>query len=110
MDALRLFWFFEPRMALWGLGLGTLWGAMYGLFIRIFVPPMGLLFGSLLGGGYGAIAGPALGIMEGAILWSITLLFHRRIKPGDTSQYLRVAGAFAREHACWPGIALRDCG
>ena len=78
MDALRLFWFFEPQIALWGLELGT--------------PPMGLLFGPLLGGGYGTIAGLALGTMEGAILWAITLLFHRRIKPGDTSQYLRVAG------------------
>jgi hypothetical protein len=92
MDALRLFWFFEPRMALWGLGLGTLWEAMYGLFIGVFVPPMGLLLGPLLGGGYGAIAGLALGIMEGAVLWAFTLLFHRHIKPGDTSQYLRVAG------------------
>jgi hypothetical protein len=56
MDALRLFWFFEPRMALLGLGLGTFLGAMYGLFVGVFVPPMGLLFGPLLGGGYGAIA------------------------------------------------------
>jgi len=92
MDVLRLFWFFEPRMALWGLGLGTFLGAMYGLFVGIFVPPMGLLFGPLLGGGYGAIAGLALGVMEDAVLWAFTLLFHRRSKPGDTSQYLRRAG------------------
>jgi len=92
MDALRLFWFFEPRMALWGLGLGTFLGAMYGLFVGVFVPPMVLLFGPLLGGGYGAIAGLALGVMEGAVLWAFTLLFHRRSKPGDTSQYLRRAG------------------
>jgi hypothetical protein len=92
MDALRLFWFFEPRMALWGLGLGTFLGVMYGLFVGVFLPPLGLLFGPLLGSGYGAIAGLALGIMEGAVLWAFTLLFHRRSKSGDTSQYLRRAG------------------
>jgi hypothetical protein len=92
MDALRLFWYFEPRMALWGLGLGTLWGAMYGLFVGFFVPPFGLLFGPLLGGGYGAIAGLALGIMEGAVLWAFTWLFHRGSKPKVTSRYLRRAG------------------
>jgi hypothetical protein len=75
MDALKLFWFFEPRMALWGLGLGAGLGAMYGLFVGVFVPPLGLLFGPLIGGAYGAIAGLALGIMEGAVLWAITLLF-----------------------------------
>jgi hypothetical protein len=94
-DALRVFWFFEPRMALWGLGLGTFLGAMYGSILGAAIFPAfppSLLFGPLLGGGYGAVAGLALGIMEGAVLWAFTLLFQRRSKPGDTGWYLRAAG------------------
>jgi len=33
MDTFRHFWFFEPRMALWGLGLGAGLGAIYGLIL-----------------------------------------------------------------------------
>ncbi len=62
-------------MALWGLGLGAGLEAMYGLFVGVFVPPLGLLFGPLLGGAYGTIAGLARGIMEAALgnglEWSI---------------------------------------
>jgi hypothetical protein len=63
MDTFRHFWFFEPRMALWGLGLGAGLGAIYGLILGAAVPTLGLLFGPFFGGVYGAIAGlAALGV------------------------------------------------
>ena len=94
MNTPRLFWFFEARMTLWGLGLGAWLGAMYGFILgaalSVAFPPS-LLIGPLLGGAYGAIAGLPLGIMEGAVLWAFTLYFYRGSKPGDTSRYLRRA-------------------
>jgi uncharacterized protein YqgC (DUF456 family) len=62
MDTLRHFWFFEPRMALWGLGLGAGLGAIYGLILGAAVPPLGLLFGPFFGGAYGARS-------QGLLLW-----------------------------------------
>jgi hypothetical protein len=79
MDALRLFWFFEPRMALWGLGLGTFVGAMYGLFLGVFVPPMSLLFGPLLGGGGNVLWYAAMGMGPGRHYR------HTSARPGDDS-------------------------
>ena len=59
MDTFRHFWYFEPRIALWGLGLGAGLGAIYGLILGAAVPPLGLLFGPFFGRAYGAIAGLA---------------------------------------------------
>jgi hypothetical protein len=107
MDALRLFWFFEPRMALWGLGLGSGLGTTYGLLVGGLTFPYGVGF-LLVGPLFGAVGGLGLGILCGAVLLIFTLAY----RPRDTSRYRAVAGPVCAAAAalavvsCWE-IALQ---
>jgi hypothetical protein len=106
-----LLWFFLWRMTLVGLALGAGLGAAYGLVV---VPSVFFLTGVLgsgpgtnaqvaggayfliifstpIGGVLGALAGLMLGILEGVLLWAVTL-FRYRDPSGETTRYQRGAG------------------
>jgi hypothetical protein len=72
IGAIEIFWFVFWRMALWGLGLG----AAYGTLVGIPLYPSISLFGPPLGAMYGAMAGLPLGLLEGAVLGTVTVLQH----------------------------------
>jgi hypothetical protein len=87
VDALRLFWYFEPRMALWGLGFGSGLGTTYGLLLGGLTFPYGVGF-LLIGPLFGAVGGLVLGILCSAVLLIFTLAYC----PRDASRYRAVAG------------------
>jgi hypothetical protein len=77
-------------MALWGVGLGLGLGAAYGTLVGMPFIPYGI-FGPPLGAVCGSIAGLPLGLLEGVVLGSVTMLRHRRGVSGDSLWYRRAA-------------------
>lgn len=88
MSRLTLIWDYTWRFGLYGLGLGALFGAAFGIVAGIRDPMLtfggGLILGACLGAFFGGGSGLVMGIGTGLVIGSITLMFfHPRLTPAQ---------------------------
>jgi hypothetical protein len=87
MRTIGVLWFFLWRMTLWGLGLGL--GTAYGTLVGIPLFPIILVFGPPLGAMCGTMAGLPIGLLEGAFLGAMTVVWRLAGTPSDLVRYRR---------------------
>ena len=91
MNIVKLLWFLLWRMALRMVVLLAALGEVYSWVAGAFAPPLAWIGLAIMFPIIGAVGGLGLGVLEGVVLWVVTVLVHRRGIPGDSVWYRRAA-------------------
>src|SRR5918997_3978024 len=91
MKIVKLLWFLLWRMAWRMVVCLAALREVYSWVVGMFAPPLAWIGFAIIFPIFGAIAGLGLGVLEGVVLWVVTVLVHRRGIPGDSVWYRRVA-------------------
>ena len=90
INIVKLLWFLLWRMAWRMVVCLAALGEVYSWVVGAFAFPYGIAL-MVIGPIYGAIAGLGLGVLEGVLLWVVTMLVHHMGIPADSVWYRRVA-------------------
>ena len=91
MKIVKLLWFLLWGMAMRMVVFLAVLGEVYSWVVGAFAPPLTWIGFAISFPIFGAIGRLGLGVLEGVVLWVVTVLHHRRGIPADSVWYRRVA-------------------
>jgi hypothetical protein len=88
---MKTFWFLLWGMAMRMVVLLAVLGEVYSWVVGAFAPPLAWIGLAIMFPIFGAIAGLGLGMLEGVVLWVVSVLVHHMGIAGDSVWYRRAA-------------------